>query len=99
MKHTPRDFELDKQCQAMLEKAVSDADTVLKAFPRGPRGLTPDDVKLSRPFQDAKWAFSKAFASLQDFNALFVKKYKKELAAKRLERRAGGIGTDQRGVK
>lgn len=86
MVHTQHDFELDKQCQAYLEAALYVCDSAMKGFPRGPMGLTPDDVKASDTWKAAKKSYDKAFNSLREFNGLFVKKYKKELAQERKAR-------------
>lgn len=87
MTHTQRDYELDKNHQAVLDAAVDVTSAVMKAFPRNAMGLTPDDVKASDTYKAAKKSFDMAFANLRSFNAVFVKKYKNELAAERLEAR------------
>lgn len=96
--HTQYDYNLDKDCQAYLEAALHVCDAAMKGFPRGPMGLTPDDVKASDTWKAAKKSYDIAFDRLRKFNAAFVKKYKKELGAERKIRRAGGIGTNQVGV-
>ncbi len=89
MTHTQRDYELDRTHQAYLEAACAVTDAVMKSFPRGPMGLTPDDVKASDTYKAAKKSFDIAFADLRSFNTIYVKKYKKELAAERKAKREG----------
>ena len=74
-------FESAKKQAELLNHAVDITTAVLKAFPTGAMGLTPDDVKASDTYKAAKKSFDTAFARLRAFNAVFVKQYKKELAA------------------
>lgn len=86
MTYTRQDYEMDKECQVYLEHAVDVTSAVMKAFPKGDMGLTPDDIKASDTYKAAHKAYNTAFARLRAFNAVFVKKYKKELAAERREK-------------
>lgn len=52
-------------------------------------GLTPDDVRARPDYRIAKQAMDKAFAALRAFNAVYVKRYKNELAAERKLKREG----------
>jgi len=79
-------FEAAKAEQALLEREMSEAQTALDVFPRGPMGLTPDAVKATPQWRAAKARVDRAFARLRAFNAVFVKKFVKELRAERAER-------------
>ena len=81
-------FEEAKSAKADLEAAVEHAAAKLKAFPKGPMGLTPDDVKFGPEFRAAKAAHEQAFKRLRSFNAVYVKLFKTELAEERRSRRA-----------
>lgn len=52
----------------------------------GPMGLTPDSVRARPDYQEAKREADKAFADLREYNAWFVKQFKKEYRAWRRER-------------
>jgi hypothetical protein len=71
-----------------LEQEVSAAGAVLRAFPTGPMGLTPDHVKATPEWRAAKARYERAFAAMRKFNAVFVKVFAKELRAQRDARRA-----------
>ncbi|MEM9524066.1 MAG: hypothetical protein AAF982_08750 [Pseudomonadota bacterium] len=47
----------------------------------GPMGLTPDHVKATPEWRQAKAAFHAAEAKLKKFNGAFVKTFKKEIKA------------------
>lgn len=49
------------------------ASAAMGRFPRGPMGLTPDDVKASPEWRKAKARYDRAFANLRAFNAAMVK--------------------------
>ncbi len=74
-----------------LEAKADVLSKALNAFPRGPMGLTPDDVKSSPEFQAAKTAYDNAANFLRQFNQIFMQSYKTEyrayVNAKRIERR------------
>ena len=76
-------FEEAKAEVALLEKEVDAANEVLKTFPRGTMGLTPDAVATTPEYRAAKARFQKAFARLRAFNAVYVKRFAKELRAER----------------
>ena len=46
-------------------------------------GLTPESVRVLPEFQQAKQEFNKSFNELRNFNAWFVKTFKKEYARER----------------
>ena len=80
--------------QYAVYKALNDATEKaslklrsIKGVGSGQFGLTPDNVKNSKEYQEAKKAYDLAFAASRKFNGVFVKKYKKELKALRLQKR------------
>jgi len=79
-------FEEAKAEEALLENEMSEAQAAINAFPRGPTGLTPDAVKATPEWRAAKTRVDKAFARLRAFNAVFVKRFAKELRAERSAR-------------
>lgn len=81
-------YEIAKTQSVLLNANYSAASSALKAFPRTAKGLTPESVKSIPAWQKAKKAYDDTFRELRAFNAIYVKKYKKELAADRLAGRA-----------
>ena len=59
----------DENEKTALEVAVKSASLALKAFTKGPTGLTPDHVKFSPEYRAAKLAFDQAFARMRAFNS------------------------------
>ena len=49
-------------------------------------GLTPDHIRVLPEWRAAKVRGDKAFKALQNFNVVYVKTFKKELAAQRAQR-------------
>lgn len=48
------------------------ASAILKAFPKGNMGLTPDSVKASPEYQAAKRNYEQAFAKVQAYNSATI---------------------------
>lgn len=63
----------------VLNKAAQAASEALQAFPKGPMGLTPDEVKFSPPYQAARDRYERAAKALRDFNSVFTSKFAAEL--------------------
>lgn len=63
----------------------------LQVFPRGPLGLTPDSVRQTPEFQEAKRQFDIAFSQARAFNGWYTKVFKKELSAYRQQVRARAL--------
>lgn len=80
-------FEEAKEMSVVLNNRVDATGEVLRQFPKGPMGLTPDAVRAMPEWQAAKRAFDLAFSHLRSFNAIYVKKFKNELAAERAQKR------------
>ena len=82
-------FEQAKTIKANLEAQMAFAAAAFEAFPRGPMGLTPDEVKFSPAYRSAKATFDGAFATVRAHNALMTKRFAKEMRDERRTRRAG----------
>lgn len=79
-----------RQEQSRLWAAMDNAGARLKAIPgvgSGAMGLTPDSVKQSAAYRDARREFDSAMRALQRFNAANVKRFAKEAAAERRAQR------------
>lgn len=72
----------------LLNAEMLAAGDALQLFPRGPTGIAPDAIKTTPQFRAAKKRFDVAFAALRKFNAVYVKKFAKELRAERSARYA-----------
>lgn len=72
------DYASAKAHADKLNEEMTKASDRLQAFPSGAMGLTPDSVRSTPEFKKAKADFDKAFAACRAFNAVYVKKFKKE---------------------
>lgn len=79
-------FEDAKAERDLLEKEANAASAALQVFPRGAMGLTPDAVAATPEYRAAKARFQKAFARQREFNAVFTKRFAKELRSERAQR-------------
>lgn len=79
-------FKEAKATGDVLDKEVDAASDALRAFPRGAMGLVPDAVTSTPEYRAAKVRFQKAFARQREFNAVFTKRFAKELRAERANR-------------
>lgn len=84
-------FIAAREVAAQLDKAVNDASAVLQQFPKGPLGLTPDDVKKSPEWTTASLNFNIAFQALRRYNRTYTKAFAEELRHERQIRRAAGL--------
>jgi len=53
----------------LAEQAVSEYSKVLRSFPKLENGMTPDDVKATPEFKEAKANYQRAFAQLRAINS------------------------------
>jgi hypothetical protein len=79
-------FDEAKAERALIEKELAAAEAAMRAFPRGAMNLPPESVRLSPEYRAAKARTDKAFARLRAFNAVYVKRFAKELRAERSKR-------------
>lgn len=77
------EYATEKAKQDELNELVKMTSEALKEFPQGVNGITPDYVKTHPDYIIARAASKKAFENLRSFNAIFVKKFKKEIRANR----------------
>lgn len=96
-------FSKAKAERDKITEELRDHKAILDKFPKGAMNLTPDDVKASPEYRDAKQKVDRAFNKLRQFNAGFVKTYAKELRDERRNRTTGSdmaldraLATDQR---
>ena len=85
-------YAIAKVTASLLESDYSAASRNFKAIPgvgSGPMGLTPDDIKARPDYRIAKQAMDKTFAELRAFNAVYVKRFKKEIAIESKLKRKG----------
>ncbi|MES2180679.1 MAG: hypothetical protein V4493_01090 [Pseudomonadota bacterium] len=66
-----------------LWAASSVSSKAIEAFPKGPMGLTPDDVRATPEWKAAKALADHDFAKLRAWNGFYVKAFKKEIQAAR----------------
>jgi hypothetical protein len=81
-----RDYAIAKQVKAQLEIECGLASQALRAIPgigSGPMGLTPDAVKATPEYREAKARSDATFAALRNFNGKFVKLFAAEIKAER----------------
>lgn len=74
--------EIDAAVRAASADLRTLTDTLAGDAPRV-IGLTPDHVKADPRWQQAKARYETLFKALQQFNAAYVKRFKRELAAQR----------------
>lgn len=80
----PKTFDEAKARAEELWQADKDAGRALKAMSGGGAfGLTPDQVKATPEWRQAKAAHESARANLRDYNDWYTKTFKKEIAADR----------------
>lgn len=82
-------FEKAKEVKAKLEKFVAEDSAAIHEITKGhklPNGLTPDHIKFSPEYRNAKSLYHRHFSDLRRFNQWYVKTFKKELAEERKNR-------------
>ncbi len=72
-------YDEAKAIRDRKEQELKDASEALKVFPKLPNGLTPDDIKSTQEFKNARAEYNLAFTEVRKFNAFFVKEFKKEI--------------------
>lgn len=79
-------FEEAKKVKARLEENCKLLGSAFDKYPRGAMGLTPDHIKVTPEYQREKKLYNIAFTQLQNFNKVYVKQFKKEIAKERTNR-------------
>lgn len=82
-------YDIDLAVKRTLETATARAGKALEAIPdvsSGLFGLTPDTVKTSLAYIEAKRNFDVTFLALRKFNTAFVRRYKRQYTAMRQSR-------------
>ena len=94
----PTPFEIATQHRNEIDARLRDAIAALNALTDdlagdAPRvmGLTPDHVKADPRWQQAKAKADMLFQSLRQFNSVYVRKFKRELAIARRAARGPNI--------
>jgi len=84
----PSDYHQATLVRDRLEQEYKRAARELEAMSGGgPMGLTPDAVRATAAWRDAKRDSDAAFASLRAFNEVYVRRFKREIAGERRHRR------------
>ena len=88
-------FEEAQARAGELWSASEVTSAAMNGFPKGPMGLTPDDVRATPEWQAAKAAADADFEALRSFNGPYSKKFKKEIAAARQAEREAKLAASQ----
>ncbi len=76
-------YAIAKAAKLVLEAEHKAAGLAISSFPTGAMGLTPDHVKQSPEWRAAYSRYQSAHNVLRNFNRMFLKQYRKEIAAER----------------
>ena len=82
-------YQEAKTYKQILENKNNHDSKILQKFDKYGKsnmGLTPESVKIMPEFKQAKEEFNKSFNDLRNFNAVFIKTFKKECAKDRQNR-------------
>lgn len=80
------DFDIAKLAADKLAKEYKEKSDALQAFDKLGKtelGLTPDHVKASPEWKQAKADYENAFQAFRNYNQWYTKAFKKELAEQR----------------
>lgn len=78
-----RDFVLARAKAQVINDAVDAASAALQLFPRGPLGLTPDDVKSTPEWRAAYHQYNHVSQISRKFNGPYFKRFADELRHER----------------
>lgn len=76
-------YAIAKAQNQKLAAVVEQHSATMQTFPRGPMGMTPDDVRATPEFKTANANFDRAFAALRAHNGFMSKNFKTEMKADR----------------
>ncbi|PGK51864.1 hypothetical protein CN918_29165 [Priestia megaterium] len=79
-------FEEAKREKKELEESNKIHSAKLNTFEKNAMGMTPDHIRRTSEWQQAKQDFNQSFARLRNFNSWYVKTFKKEIQADRRKR-------------
>lgn len=88
------DFLVAREQADNLNRTVNETSAKLQEFPRGPLGLTPDDVKASPEWKSAHSSFNTAFQALRKFNRSYATLFADELRHERNAQRAARFASN-----
>jgi len=71
-------FEEAKAHKQELDRINSKHSEILQQFETNGIGLVPDHIRATDDYQQAKRNFDRSFAELRNFNAWFVKEFRKK---------------------
>jgi hypothetical protein len=74
--------EINARCKRACERL-----NTIPGVGTGPMGLTPDEIKFSAEYKEAKREADREFARVREFNDWFTKAYREELAEERKVKR------------
>jgi hypothetical protein len=80
-------YAILKAARDAADAELSAASKVLNSFPKGPTGLTPDEIKFSPEYRDVYNRAARAFATVRKLNAYIMRNHAKEEKADRDARR------------
>ena len=72
-----------KEIKLNLESNLKKTDALFDGFSTCSMGLVSEDTRNSSEYIKANSAFKKAFKELRDFNAIYVKQFKREIMSNR----------------
>lgn len=75
------EYEAAKASRAPLDAEADAASKALRAFPKGPMGMTPQAVRDTPEFQAAYQRYARAAQAQAKFNGPFCKAFAKEIRA------------------
>jgi hypothetical protein len=85
------EYDLLRKLADAANAKYSAASDAINKFPKGPMGLTPENVKRDPEWQKLKKEIDQAFAELRHYNGLINKNHKKEHRAARQAERAAKL--------
>ena len=77
-------YETAKKKKQILIQLTDVASKKLREFPRKENGLTPDEIKFSQEYQNAKYLYDLCANKEKKFNKWFLKEFKNEYKQERI---------------
>lgn len=76
-----------KGIQNLLMARCKEPGDILSSFPKSAIGLTPDHIKKTSQYKEARMAYDKASATLRKYNTWYTKAYENEIRADLIAKR------------